>query len=32
MTLPAKYFIDPEVFHAEMERFYFQKWICAGRE
>ncbi len=30
-TLPAKYFTDADVFRAEMERFFFQKWICAGR-
>jgi Rieske 2Fe-2S family protein len=31
MTLPARYFTDPELFRAEMERFYFRTWICVGR-
>ena len=31
LTLPARYYTSPEIFHAEMERFYFQSWICAGR-
>jgi glycine betaine catabolism A len=30
-TLPARYYTSLEVFHAEMERFYFRSWICAGR-
>src|SRR5574341_1469198 len=32
MTLPQKYYTDPEIFRAEMERFYFSRWIHAGRE
>lgn len=32
MTLPAQYYTDPDVFHQEMERFYFGRWICVGRE
>jgi Rieske 2Fe-2S family protein len=31
-TLPARYYTDPEVFRAEIERFYFRRWIHAGRE
>jgi Rieske 2Fe-2S family protein len=31
MTLPGKYYTDPEIFRAEMERFYFGRWIYAGR-
>ena len=31
MTLPAKYYTDPEIFRSEMERFYFGRWIYAGR-
>src|SRR5712692_6370397 len=31
VTLPASYYTAPEVFRAEMERFYFRTWICAGR-
>ena len=30
-TLPRKYYTDPQNFLAEMERFYFGSWICAGR-
>lgn len=30
-TLPARYYTDPEVFRGELERFYCQMWICAGR-
>src|SRR5512142_1754770 len=31
MTLPAKYYTDPDIFRSEMERFYFRRWIYAGR-
>lgn len=31
MTLPARYYTDPEIFRKELERFYFGRWICAGR-
>jgi Rieske 2Fe-2S family protein len=30
-TLPARYYTDPGVFRAEIERFYFRSWIHAGR-
>ncbi len=30
-TLPGSYYCDPNVFRAEIERFYFQGWVCAGR-
>jgi len=30
-TLPARYFTDPDHFRREMEAFYFDRWICAGR-
>jgi Rieske 2Fe-2S family protein len=30
-TLPARYYIDPDLFRDELERFYCQTWICAGR-
>src|SRR5689334_19642930 len=30
-TLPARYYTDPEIFREDIERFYFQRWICAGR-
>ncbi len=32
MTLPARYYTDPEIFRKEMEGFYFNRWICAGRD
>jgi Rieske 2Fe-2S family protein len=31
MTLPARYYTDPKMFRAEIERFYFDGWFCAGR-
>jgi Rieske 2Fe-2S family protein len=30
-TLPARYYTDAQVFREEMERFYCQSWVCAGR-
>jgi len=30
-TLPARYYTDPDLFREELERFYCQQWICAGR-
>jgi glycine betaine catabolism A len=30
-TLPQKYFTDPAVFEAELERLFFRRWICVGR-
>jgi Rieske 2Fe-2S family protein len=30
-TLPRRYFTDPEIYQREIEAFYFQSWICAGR-
>src|SRR5262249_44897759 len=30
-TLPARYYTDPVLFRDEIERFYCQTWICAGR-
>jgi len=30
-TLPARYYTDSDLFHDELERFYCQTWICAGR-
>jgi len=30
-TLPARYYTDPGVFNDELEHFYCQTWICAGR-
>jgi phenylpropionate dioxygenase-like ring-hydroxylating dioxygenase large terminal subunit len=30
-TLPARYFTDPEHFRRELEAFYFERWISAGR-
>src|SRR5262249_47828094 len=30
-TLPARYYTDPKVFRQEIESFYAQMWVCAGR-
>jgi len=30
-TLPARYYVDPELFKEEVERFFCQTWLCAGR-
>ena len=30
-TLPRRFYTDPEFYRAELERFYFNRWICAGR-
>ena len=30
-TLPACYYTDAERFRREIEKFYFQSWVCAGR-
>jgi Rieske 2Fe-2S family protein len=30
-TLPARYYTDAELFRAELERFYYESWVCAGR-
>jgi Rieske 2Fe-2S family protein len=30
-TLPARYYTDPDLFREEIESFYFESWVCAGR-
>jgi len=30
-TLPARYYTEADLFRREMERFYFNRWIRAGR-
>ena len=30
-TLPSRYFTDQNQFRTEVERFYFDRWICVGR-
>jgi glycine betaine catabolism A len=30
-TLPRRFYADPDFYRAELERFYFARWICAGR-
>lgn len=30
-TLPRRYYTDPALFQDEVERFFFDHWICAGR-
>ena len=32
MTLPGRYYSDPAVFNAEMDRIHHAMWLCAGRE
>jgi Rieske 2Fe-2S family protein len=31
MTLPQRYYTDPECFQREMEAVWFDMWLCAGR-
>src|SRR5262249_20825556 len=30
-TLPRHFYTDPQFYLAELDRFYFNRWICAGR-
>jgi Rieske 2Fe-2S family protein len=30
-TLPRRFYTDPAFYRAELDRFYFNRWICAGR-
>ncbi len=30
-TLPARYYTDCALFRQELDRFFFEGWICAGR-
>jgi Rieske 2Fe-2S family protein len=30
-TLPRRFYADPGFYRAELDRFYFHRWICAGR-
>jgi Rieske 2Fe-2S family protein len=30
-TLPRRFYADPDFYRAELERFYVERWICAGR-
>lgn len=29
--LPARYYTDPTIYRAEMERFFRGRWVCVGR-
>jgi Rieske 2Fe-2S family protein len=31
MTLPARYYTDPEMFRQERENLFFRMWVCVGR-
>jgi Rieske 2Fe-2S family protein len=31
-TLPARYYTEAGYFREELDRFYFDRWICAGRD
>ena len=30
-TLPRRFYADADFYRAELDRFYFSRWICAGR-
>src|SRR5262249_191937 len=30
-TLPRHFYADPDFYRVELERFFFNRWICAGR-
>ena len=30
-TLPRRFYTDPDFYRAELDRFYFDRWICVGR-
>src|SRR5688500_17172261 len=30
-TLPRHFYADPDFYTRELERFYVDRWICAGR-
>jgi Rieske 2Fe-2S family protein len=30
-TLPRRFYTDPQFYLVELEHFYFDRWICAGR-
>jgi len=32
MTLPASWYVEPEVFARESERIFARDWLCVGRE
>jgi glycine betaine catabolism A len=31
LTLPQRYYTDPEWFRREMDAIHFDMWLCAGR-
>src|SRR5262245_31346293 len=31
LSLPGRYYTDPDVYRAELERFFFGMWVHAGR-
>src|SRR5262249_24434709 len=31
LTLPRRFYADPDFYRAELERFYFSRWIFDGR-
>jgi glycine betaine catabolism A len=30
-TLPRRFYADPDFYRAELDWFFFERWICAGR-
>jgi Rieske 2Fe-2S family protein len=31
LTLPARYYVDPDHFRVEVEQFFMRRWVCVGR-
>lgn len=31
-TLPQRFYTSEDVFRAEMDRFFFSRWVCVGRD
>ena len=31
-TLPREYFTSPDILAQELERIFFRRWLCVGRE
>jgi Rieske 2Fe-2S family protein len=32
LTLPQRFYTDSDVFRSEMDRFFFSRWVCVGRD
>lgn len=31
-TLPGRYYTAEDVFQTELERIFYERWLCVGRE